>query len=67
MHCNIDSEIMNKRDFIFITMYVLDWLINNKEFDEVTRILNIINSCGDSLCGETNTFNNLGGCNCGKS
>ena len=67
MHCNIDSEIMNKRDFIFITMYVLDWLINNKEFDEVTRILNVINSCGDSFCGDTNILNKSGGCNCGKS
>lgn len=67
MHCKVDSETMNKRDFIFITMYVLDWLIKNKEFDEASRILNIVNSCDDSFCNGANTFNNSGGCNCGKS
>lgn len=67
INCITDSGIIAKRDFIFITIYVLNWLINNKEFDEAARILNIINTCDYSFCGETNTFNNLGGCNCGKS
>ena len=67
INCIADSGIIAKRDFIFITIYVLNWLINNKEFDEAARILNIINTCDYSFCGETNTFNNLGGCNCGKS
>lgn len=67
IHCKVDSETINKRDFIFITMYVLDWLIKNEEFDEASRILNIVNSCDNSFCGDTNTLNKSGGCNCGKS
>ena len=48
-------------------MYVLNWLINNKEFDEAFRILSIVSTCDPYLCNETDSFNNLGGCNCGKS
>ena len=44
INCIADSGIIVKRDFIFITIYVLNWLINNKEFDEAARILNIINA-----------------------
>ena len=67
IYCKTDSDITTKRDFIFITMYVLNWLINNKEFDEAFRILSIVITCDPYLCNETDSFNNLGGCNCGKS
>lgn len=55
-----DSDRAN-RDFLFITSYVLDYLISNEEFDQAEEILDKIHTCSNSLCEDSNINKN---CNC---
>ena len=49
------------------TLYVLEYLISIKDYDEANRILNIVLTCDDYLCPQSYSgFKVSGGCNCGK-
>lgn len=58
LNCGKGDSIKSQRDFLFLSAYVLDYLINSGKFDEAEEILNSLSSC-QSLCSES-TIN----CNC---
>lgn len=67
-NCKTDQDLSAKRDFLLATYYVLKWLISKKDYDEATRILNIVLSCDDYLCPRDYVGTIIkGGCNCGRS
>lgn len=55
-----DSDKAN-RDFLFIASYLLDHYIQLRDFDQAEELLNTIQTCGSSLCGENANLNC--GCN----
>ena len=66
-NCGVDGSSTEKRDFMLATLYVLEYLISIKDYDEANRILNIILTCDDYLCPQSYSgFKVSGGCNCGK-
>lgn len=62
--CAIDSEIVTDRDFVMSSVFVLEYLIEHKLYNEAQRILDQIFTCGNTLCGSYITSK---GCGCGKT
>lgn len=58
--CKEDSQ-KSLRDFLFISLYVLDYLVCTHNYMEAQRILESLSSCGN-LCEDTYITNN--NCNC---
>lgn len=58
-----DSSAM--ADFLLASIFVLEQLICAGNFDEATRILDLINNNGCGICSEVKT--NTNDCGCGKS
>lgn len=50
------------RDFLMNSLYLINWLTYKKDYKEVDRIINNLNTCG-SICG--NLISNSG-CGCGN-
>jgi len=67
--CQSDTFSEVKGLFLLATLFLLQWLLCNGDFDEVKRILDIIFSCGDDFLCPEDIVNKIvsGGCNCGKS
>lgn len=64
--CSTNVDIKYKRDFVFDSIYVLNYLINAHNYEEASRILSNLQSCGD-LC-QSDTFNHSNpDCGCGNS
>ncbi len=58
--CKKNDSIKLQRDFLFTSVYVLQYIISSGNFLEAQRIIESLSSCG-SLCDDSNS----GGCNCG--
>ena len=61
--CEIDNQLRYKRDFLFSTIYVLNYLKQQDNFSEAQRILDNFSSCSFAVCEESEFKNN---CGCGK-
>lgn len=62
LNCEDNQETQNIRDFLFVSVYVLKWLIANFKYLEAQRILESLSACGQ-LCGSNNFISNKN-CNC---
>lgn len=51
------------RDFLFISIHVLSYLICNENYEEAQRILESLSACGE-LCNDTVFLNSTNNCNC---
>lgn len=63
--CECDTSnksLRNTRDFLFSTLYLLDYLKDNNNYKEAQRILENISDCTKSICPELKLE-----CNCGKA
>lgn len=60
-----DEDATFKRDFIWMTLNVIKYLVEREDYLEAQRILEKVNSCG-GFCGTTSSSSSSG-CNCGKS
>lgn len=60
--CTDYKDIIEKRDFILSTIYVLDYLKDTNNFQEAQRIIENVLGCND-ICNTDNTLNNNCGCN----
>ena len=47
--CNKGDSLKDQRDFLFISLNVLQWLVARQRYQEATEILDALASCG-SLC-----------------
>lgn len=68
----IDSELVYKRDLVWMTINVINYLVerhteNNHTLGEAQRIIEMIHSC-NGICKETNNLNQTikHGCGCSK-
>lgn len=61
----IDSELIYKRDLVWMTINVIKYLTECEQLAEVERIIEIINGC-NGLCTSSNSSNNSNGCGCSK-
>lgn len=59
--CEENKKYKSQRDFLFITLWVLNELICLKRYDEASEILEAISSCG-SIC--SNLIDKSNNCNC---
>lgn len=64
--CNTNKELSFQRDLLLDAHRVLLWLISEKNFDEATKILNRVTSCGLASYKNAITYD-TGGCGCRKS
>lgn len=62
LNCEDNQEIKDIRDFLFVSMYVLNYLIDRFKYLEAQRILESLSACG-TLCGSENFTSNKN-CNC---
>lgn len=58
--CEKNSQVKQQRDFLFISLYVIEHLICRGKFSEAESILDGLSSC-DSLCSDSSLKSN---CNC---
>lgn len=61
----IDSELIYKRDLVWMAINVIKYLTECEQLAEVERIIEIINGC-NGLCASSNSSNNSNGCGCSK-
>ena len=61
LECDLSASIRYRRDFLLSSLYVFDYLKDQKNYDEAQRILDNLSSCID-ICGENLDFNNNCGC-----
>lgn len=61
----IDSELIYKRDLVWMAINVIKYLTECKQLAEVERIVEIINGC-NGLCSSSNSSNKASGCGCSK-
>ena len=61
----IDSELIYKRDLVWMAINVIKYLTECGQLVEVERIIEIINGC-NGLCTSSNSSNNNNGCGCSK-
>lgn len=61
----IDSELIYKRDLVWMAINVIKYLTECEQLAEVERIIEIINGC-NGLCTSSNSSNNSNGCGCSK-
>lgn len=62
---NYDSDIY-ARDFIWMTLNIIDYLVGFKQFLEAERIIEQFRSCG-GFCQNTDTHKNYSSCGCSKT
>lgn len=60
--CKQDNQ-KSIRDFLFISVYVLDYLVCTGNYAEAQRILESLSSCG-TLCDDSTFLNINNNCNC---
>ena len=60
-----DSDIY-ARDFIWMTLNIIDYLVGFKQFLEAERIIEQFKTCG-GFCQNTDTNKNYSGCGCSKT
>ena len=63
--CSADEADIYTRDFIWMTLNILDYLIGFKQFMEAQRILENFDSCG-GFC-KTSRIKNTSSCGCSKA
>ena len=61
----IDSELIYKRDLVWMAINVIKYLTECEQLAEVERIVEIINGC-NGLCTSSNSSNKASGCGCSK-
>lgn len=61
----IDSELIYKRDLVWMSINVIKYLTECEQLAEVERILETINGC-NGLCSSSNSFQHSNGCGCSK-
>lgn len=62
LNCEKNQEIKDIRDFLFVSVYILNHLIDEFKYLEAQRILESLSACGQ-LCGH-NDFTSNKNCNC---
>ena len=60
-----DSDIY-ARDFIWMTLNIIDYLVGFKQFLEAERIIEQFKTCG-GFCQNTDTHKNYSGCGCSQT
>ncbi len=61
----IDSELIYKRDLVWMAINVIKYLTECEQLAEVERIIEIINGC-NGLCSSSSSSNKTSGCGCSK-
>lgn len=61
-NCDQMKDVKLRRDFILSSLYVLDFLKDSNNFEEAQRILDNLESCSNSMCGN----NSENSCGCEK-
>lgn len=61
----IDSELVYKRDLVWMAINVIKYLTECEQLMEVERIIETINGC-NGLCSSSSSSNNSNGCGCSK-
>ncbi len=65
--CKENKEVDTKSYLTLISKYVLEYLRCLGDYDEINRLLSILNSCDQFLCPKDVITKAIsGGCNCGK-
>lgn len=65
--CKENTETDMKSYLTLISKYILEYLRCIKDYDEMNRLLSILNSCDQFLCPKDFITKAIsGGCNCGK-
>ena len=68
-HCwsknEVDSELVYKRDLIWMAINVIKYLTECEQLAEVERIIETIQGC-NGLCTSSNLIRNTNGCGCSK-
>lgn len=59
--CNNDSDIQDKKDFMLSSVFVLEYLISIKKYEEAVRLIDRLSSC-NFIC-KSNKLS----CNCGTT
>lgn len=62
LDCEDYTKVHDIRDFLFVSVFVLHWLIRHFKYLEAQRILESLATCGE-LCGSNNFISNKN-CNC---
>ena len=62
---NIDSELVYKRDLVWMAINVIKYLTECEQLYEVERIIEAIQGC-NGLCSQSNFSSKIGGCGCSK-
>ena len=62
---NIDSELVYKRDLVWMAINVIKYLTKCEQLYEVERIIEQINGC-NGLCNKSNITSKVSGCGCSK-
>lgn len=62
---NIDSELIYKRDIVWMTINVIKYLVEKDNLDEAYRYIQIIQGC-NGICSNNSSNKNEGGCGCSK-
>lgn len=61
----IDSELIYKRDLVWMAINVIKYLTECEQLAEVERLVEIINGC-NGLCSSSSSSQNSSGCGCSK-
>lgn len=62
---NIDSELIYKRDLVWMAINVIKYLTECEQLQEVQRLIQVINGC-NGLCSSSSSLQNSSGCGCSK-
>lgn len=62
LECNKNLNLKSQRNFLFISLYVLQHLVSEEKYDEAEEILEKVSTCG-SLCKNIKNSTNDCGCN----
>lgn len=60
---NIDSELIYKRDLVWMALNVIKYMVECNQLYEAERIIELMHSC-NGVCGDKKTRNNVSGCGC---
>ena len=62
----IDSELVYKRDLVWMTINVIKYLTECNQLMEVERIVEVLQGCNSSICPSNLNTSKVNGCGCGK-
>lgn len=62
---NVDSELVYKRDLVWMAINVIKYLTECEQLYEVERIIETIQGC-NGLCSSSDVSSKVGGCGCSK-